>query len=76
MSETINKTRKIKNKILAIEAAPAAMPPNPKIAAMIATIRNITVQRNIVYSFMVTNIVSGVIDILAHFISFDQRVIS
>jgi hypothetical protein len=52
------------------------MPPNPKIAAMIATIRNITVQRNIVYSFMVTNIVSGVIDILAHFISFDQCVIS
>jgi hypothetical protein len=40
-------TRKIKNKILAIEAAPAAMPPKPKIAAIIATTRKTTVQRNI-----------------------------
>ena len=38
---------KMKNKILAMEAAPAATPPNPKIAAIIATIRNITVQRSI-----------------------------
>jgi len=51
-----------------MEAAPAAMPPNPKIAATIAMIRNITVQRNIVYSFMVTNIVSGVIGLPAHVI--------
>jgi hypothetical protein len=47
MSDTINKTRNMKNKILAIDAAPAATPPNPNIAATIATIRNITVQRNI-----------------------------
>jgi hypothetical protein len=56
-SDTINRTRKIKNRILAMDAAPAAIPPNPKIAAMIATIRNITVQRNIVYSFRLKKIV-------------------
>jgi len=38
----------MKNKTLAIPAAPAAIPPNPKIAAIIATTKNITVQRNIV----------------------------
>ena len=45
--DTINNTRKIKNKTLAMEAAPAAIPPNPKIAAMMATTRKITVQRSI-----------------------------
>ena len=45
-----NKTIKIANKILAIEAAPAAMPPNPNMAAIIATIKKVTVQRNIVVS--------------------------
>ena len=50
-----NNTKKIKNKILAIPAAPAAIPPKPKIAAMIATIKKITVQRNIVKGFMVKN---------------------
>ena len=48
MSETRNRTMKMKNKILAIPAAPAATPPNPKIAAMMATTRKITVQRNII----------------------------
>jgi hypothetical protein len=48
MSETRNRTMKMKNKILAIPAAPAATPPNPKMAAMIATTRKITVQRNII----------------------------
>ena len=55
MRETRNKTRNMKNKIFAMEAAPAATPPNPKIAAIIATIRNITVQRNIVLSFKFIN---------------------
>ncbi len=32
-----------------MEAAPAATPPNPRIAAIIATTRKITVQRSIVY---------------------------
>lgn len=42
----------MKNRILAIEAAPAAIPPKPNIAATIATIRNTTVQRNIVKSLV------------------------
>jgi hypothetical protein len=45
--ERMNRIIKTKNKILAMPAAPAAIPPNPKIAAIIATIRKITVQRNI-----------------------------
>ncbi len=32
-------------------AAPAAIPPKPNTAAMMATIRKITVQRNIILSF-------------------------
>lgn len=44
----INKMMKMKNKILAILAAPAAIPPNPNIAAIIANITKVTVQRNIV----------------------------
>jgi hypothetical protein len=47
INDKINKTIKIKNKIFAIPAAPAAMPPNPNIAAIIATTRKIIVQRNI-----------------------------
>ncbi len=42
---------KIKNRILAILAAPAAIPPNPNTAAMIAIIKKVIVQRNIVNSF-------------------------
>lgn len=51
MRDTRKSTKKIKNKIFAIEAAPAAMPPNPNTAAMIAMIRNMTVQRNMVINF-------------------------
>lgn len=47
INERRNNTIKIKNRIFAIEAAPAAIPPNPKTAAIIAIIRNVTVQRNI-----------------------------
>lgn len=54
--EMRNSTRKIKNSILAMEAAPAAIPPNPKIAATIATIKNINAQRNIAEGFKVNNI--------------------
>ena len=39
--------RNIKNSTLAIEAAPSAIPPNPKIAAIIATTKKITDQRSI-----------------------------
>jgi len=37
----------MKNKILAIEAAPAAMPVKPKIAAIIAMIKNIAAHLSI-----------------------------
>jgi len=50
-NERINNTRKMKNRTFAMEAAPEAIPPNPKIAAMIATTRKITVQRNIIFQF-------------------------
>jgi hypothetical protein len=49
--DNTNKTIKIKKRIFAIEAAPAAIPPNPKIAAIIAITRKIIVQRNILVSF-------------------------
>jgi len=39
--------RNIKNKIFAIEAAPSAIPPKPKMAAMIAITKKITDHRNI-----------------------------
>jgi hypothetical protein len=42
-----NNTKNRKKMNLAIEAAPAAIPPNPKIAATIATTKKIIVQRNI-----------------------------
>ena len=41
----------MKNKIFAMEAAPEAIPPKPNIAAMMATTKNITVQRNISFNF-------------------------
>lgn len=41
----------MKNKILAILSAPDAIPPKPKIAATIAIMIKITVQRNIVFDF-------------------------
>jgi hypothetical protein len=43
----INNTKKIKNNILAIEAAPAAMPVKPKIAAIIAITKNMAAHLSI-----------------------------
>jgi hypothetical protein len=43
----------MKNRILAMEAAPTAIPVKPKMAAMMATTRNMTVQRSIVMIFKV-----------------------
>jgi hypothetical protein len=37
----------MKNRIFAMEAAPAAIPPKPNMAAIMATTKNITVQRSI-----------------------------
>lgn len=51
-----NSTKKITNRILAILAAPAAIPPNPKTAAMIASMIKVIVQRNIRMVFKVNNI--------------------
>jgi hypothetical protein len=51
ISEIRNRTMKIKNNTLAMEAAPAAIPPNPKIAAMMATMKKISAQRNIIIQF-------------------------
>lgn len=42
----------MKNNIFAMPAAPAAIPPNPKIAATIATTKNMIVQRNIGFHFI------------------------
>ena len=52
----INSARKIKNKTLAIEAAPAAMPPNPNMAAIMAITKKIIDQRNIRCLFSVRRI--------------------
>jgi hypothetical protein len=41
-----NRIRKRNRRIFAIHAASPAMPPNPKMAATIATIKKITAQRN------------------------------
>jgi hypothetical protein len=49
MSEITKRMRKIKNRILAIPAAPAASPPNPKKAAIMAMIKKTAAQYNIVF---------------------------
>ena len=46
-----NNTIKIKNKILAKTAAPAAIPVNPNSAATNAITKKIAAQRNIIFSF-------------------------
>ena len=43
----MNSTKKIKNKILAMEAAPAAIPVKPKMAATIAIIKNMAAHLSI-----------------------------
>jgi hypothetical protein len=58
--EITNNTRKIKNRILAIDTAPAAMPPNPNTAAMMAIIKKINAQRNIVVAFKVNNVICSI----------------
>lgn len=45
----------MKNRIFAIPAAPAAIPPNPNTAAIIAMIKKVTVQRSMIRSFKVIN---------------------
>jgi len=47
MTTIRKRTRKIKNNILAIEAAPAAISVKPKIAAIIAIIKNMAAHLSI-----------------------------
>ena len=49
-----NNTMKMQKNILAISAAPAAIPVNPKMAAIRAITKKITVQRNITNGFRLT----------------------
>ncbi len=51
IKEITKRTKNIKNKILAILAAPAAIPPKPNIPATMARIIKVTVQRNIIIVF-------------------------
>lgn len=47
INETMNNTRKMTNKTLAISVATPAMPLKPNIAAIIAMIKNVKAQFNI-----------------------------
>lgn len=49
---TTNRTRNTKNRIFAIPAAPAAIPPNPKTAATKAKIKNEIAQLNMTLSLL------------------------
>ena len=51
-----NKTRKIKKSTLAMEAAPAAIPPKPKIAAIIAITKKITAHFSMMIKFSYYNL--------------------
>ena len=51
-------------------AAPAATPPNPKMAAIIAITKKITVQRNITFNFKLDNMVTIDIKHASHFKQF------
>lgn len=52
INDITNNIKKIKNKIFAILAAPAAIPPKPNTAAIIANTIKVTVQRNIMFVFL------------------------
>ncbi len=52
---TSHTAKKMKNKTLAIDAAPAAISVNPKTAAIIAIIKNANDQRNIVCNLWLMN---------------------
>jgi hypothetical protein len=51
MSEIRKSTTKMKNNTLAMAAAPAAKPVNPKTAAITAMMKNTRAQRSIVFKF-------------------------
>ena len=51
INDITNSAKNMKKIIFAIEAAPAAIPPKPNIAAINATTKNITVHLNIILGF-------------------------
>ncbi len=52
INEMINRTINMKNRILAILAAPAAIPPKPNTPAIMAKMIKMIVQRNIIVVFL------------------------
>jgi len=52
IAEIITRTMKMKKIVVAMDAAPAAIPVKPKIAAITAITRNIAVHFNIAFSFL------------------------
>lgn len=63
---TTNKIRKMQKMILAISAEPAAIPPNPNIAATKATTKKITTHLNITLNFRLNFIIQCVLKIPYH----------
>lgn len=53
-SEITNKTKNIQKIIIAMSLAPSAIPPNPKIAAIMAITRKIITHRNIILVFKIS----------------------
>tara|TARA_Y100000782_G_scaffold67816_1_gene73780 strand:+ start:231 stop:407 length:177 start_codon:yes stop_codon:yes gene_type:complete len=49
MKETMNSTKKTRNRIFAIPVAVPAMPPKPRTAAMMAIIRKVIAQLSMVF---------------------------
>ena len=58
-SETRNSTTNRKNRIIAMSVSPSAMPPNPKTAAMIATIKKTIAHLSMTRSFLTPQIIPG-----------------
>ena len=53
INDKTKRIRKMTKKTFAIEAAPEAIPPKPKMAAMMAITKKVTVQRNIIVDFKI-----------------------
>ena len=58
-SETRNSTTNRKNRIIAISVSPSAIPPNPKTAAMIATMKKTIAHLSMARSFLSPQIIPG-----------------
>jgi hypothetical protein len=68
-----NRTMKMKNKIFAMPAAAAAMPKKPKTAAIRATMKKISAQRNISTSLWLPRTTGAVFDSLARGLAISRR---